>query len=485
MHEVGGNNVSLRTAGGTYVSVHLDGSVSAYATSKGPDETFAKIPRVPRARVPVKASSGVATDPDIWDIASSDSGDMHNFILQSSFGTYLRIATDGTLFAEDYATNGDLNIFTGRQDGVLMNQGRVLAAVNTRLILLTTSFVPSSTYHNPHVHEMYMVLWMNAMSEVFYQVHVITESDCGELLGQLERCADEIASTAVANESLIGWEMMKEKFVCVPSRTGRQPNYGDFFEYANKSLAGNMVLLANGDIVFDETLRRIAPERIMTGEIAFVLGVRKPAQHGSYKAIFGTECGAPAVADQCSVGPWQGTKAASAGQSWDAYIFAAPLPSGFPYSNEDVHMNIYGAEHVAAYAFEKSGIKLYNPCEHIHAFHWHCQGHKMHNWINNVWTDTVDHSPHRSVSGIFPCWYCPAITMPSGSAKREELCRSGKEEWLPGLAHTFNLNAVTVKVCCARPGACNYMQLQWLPACKDPDDVNCVIWENIARMRWY
>merc|ERR1712227_281256 len=116
-------------------------------------------------------------------------------------------------------------------------------------------------------------------------------------------------------------------------------------------------------------------------------------------------------------------------------------------------MNRYGAEHVAAFAFAKSGIKLYNPCEHINAFHWHCQGQKMHGWLNNVWTDSVDHYPHHSVSNIFPCWYCPSITMPRGSAKRADLCRSDNEEWLP--------------------------------ACKVPEDVNCVIWENIATMRWY
>jgi hypothetical protein len=482
--EVSQNSISLHTTSGKYVSAHEDGGVSAYLTSRGPDEIFVKVPRIPRASyLGIGTSSGFEKEDLDLDISNRL---LEAFSLQSSsFGTYLRIERDGSLSAEGCDTDGAAIVFTESPNGILMNQGRVVAAVNTRLILLTTAFLPGPAYYNIHVHEIFMVLWMNVMNEIFYKVHVITESDCGELLRELVRCADEIGSKTVANKSLIRWEMMKEKLVCVPSRTGRQPNYGDFFEYANRSLAGNMVLLANGDIVFDESLRRIAPKRIMAGELAFVLGVKTPPLSSVYKTVFGTDCGPPTVSDQCSVGPWQGANAKTAGQSWDAFVFASPLPSNFAYSNEDVHMNLYGAEHVAAFAFAKSGIQLYNPCEHINAFHWHCQGQKMHPWLHNVWTDTVDHYPHHSVSNIFPCWYCPSITMPRETAKPSALCKSGTEEWHPGLANAFNLKAVKVRVCCASPGACGNMAFQWLPPCRVSSDVNCVIWENIATMRWY
>merc|ERR1712187_1083866 len=88
--------------------------------------------------------------------------------------------------------------------------------------------------------------------------------------------------------------------------------YKDFFEYASTFLSGNLVLFANGDIVFDESLRRIVPERIMSGEIGLLLSVKPPPDNGRYKEIFGTECH-PTL--RCAVGSWQGGAGFSAGPS--------------------------------------------------------------------------------------------------------------------------------------------------------------------------
>jgi hypothetical protein len=316
---------------------------------------------------------------------------------------------------------------------------------------------------------MYVVIWMNVMNEAVSQVHVMTESNCTEVKNQIKKVADEIV-----NHTMIRWETMEEKLVCVPSRTGYQPTYGDFFAYAHEQLAGSLVLLANGDIVFDETLRLVKPERIMTGEHAFFLAVKSPAPNGDYKAVFGTECSLPV---QCAVGTWQVGWQGVPGLSWDAFIFAAPLPKAFPFWNEGVHMNYMGAEHVAAYAFQASGIQLFDPCEHINAFHWHCQGQKMHG------SYAVDHS-HLSVDHLYPCHYCPSITMPKGYVKRQDLCRLGSEVWLPGLSHVFRIGPVQARACCAADGACRYMNMQWAPACKGSDDVNCIIWENSGYPYW-
>merc|ERR1719401_2000529 len=102
----------------------------------------------------------------------------------------------------------------------------------------------------------------------------------------------------------------------------------------------------------------------------------------------------------------------------------------------DLFMNFYGAENLAAYQLEAAGVHLYNPCEHIYAFHWHCLGGKMHD--NNIamradrprwYTKMLGQPPHNppdAVDLIFPCWSCPAIKMPAGTAPADKICsRSG------------------------------------------------------------
>lgn len=203
------------------------------------------------------------------------------------------------------------------------------------------------------------------------------------------------------------------------------------------------------------------------------------SDNGRYKEIFGTECH-PTL--RCAVGSWQGGAGFSAGISWDAYIFASPLPSTFKFWDVDVVMNIYGAEQVAAYQFEANGIKLYNPCEHINAFHWHCQGGKMHSENHDV---RVDKWPHRAVKDIFPCWDCPGITMPMEYAGRETLCRKGAEQWSSAVREYFKTPQMSVSVCCADAATCDALPLKWLGTCIDAEDVDCVIWENVGGVTVY
>jgi hypothetical protein len=245
--------------------------------------------------------------------------------------------------------------------------------------------------------------------------------------------------------------------------------------YANTSLAGRLVLLANSDIVFDETLRRIAPEGILNGEIAFVMSVSQPPLNGRYKEIFGTDCH---PTSKCAVGLWQGApKWKSAGWSWDAYVFASPLPRKFDPFQVNVVMNMMGAEYIAAYQFEASGVKLYNPCEYVHTFHWHCQGGKMHRNRNNV--------VYNEIANIYPCSYCPGIVMPKEYGKRDDRCRSGFRQWSNQIPHFFRLPDIAVSVCCASAGACGSLPIQSSPVCKGPDDVNCIIWDFVGKHTYW
>jgi hypothetical protein len=438
--EAGHGNVSFITSEGTYVSAHQDGNLSAYARSMGPDEVFERV-------------------------QGNDTEGGSSVAFKSSIGTYLSVGQDGILSAGCDAI-GDNETFTtvGTGDQAFVrSHGRVLAAVNTRLTLLTSSFVPR--WMNYHLHEIYSAIEMNIQNPAIYDVHIMTESDCGELLKTFEKWADRISNTTVIRKDL------HHKLRCVPSPTGVQPRYTDFFNYANNSLAGRLVVLANADIVFDETLRRIEPERILTGEIMFVLSVSPPPWNGRYKEVFGTDCN-PTV--KCGVGAWQGAPAyKSSGWSWDAYVFASPLPKKFNPSEANVVMNMMGAEYIAAYQFERSGVKVYNPCEYVHTYHWHCQGGKMHGARDNSW--------HMAVANIFPCSYCPGVMMPKEYGKKEDLCRAGVRQWNNQIPHYFKLPDVAASVCCERAGACGWMNMPSTPACKGPDDVNCIIWEFVGQ----
>jgi len=443
MIDAGKGKASLITSHGTYVSAHLDGSLSADSKSVGQDETFDEI---------------------VWE--------NNTCALKSSFGKFLQAEADGTMTA-DGERIGSNNVFTLAHAGgdvLVESNGQVLAAVGYKLSLLTTAFLSV----NPHTQEQFAALVVNLMNEVIYDVHILTESDCGLILKQVDYWISRMPNKTISRKA------MYHKFTCVPSTTGVQPLYKDFFEYANTTLAGNLVLFANGDIAFDETLRRINPDALMTAKMGMILSVQPPPQNSFYKDAFGFEC---SNTPRCAVGAWKGGCSASAGVSWDAYIFASPLSSSFNLWGVDVIMNIYGGEQVAAFQLEAAGgLTLYNPCYHVHAFHWHCQGGKTHSLDHSV---RVDKPPHRAAKSIYPCWHCPGVTMPRGSAKASDLCRSGYRQWVPSSKAYFHQPQITVNVCCSSPGACGSSPVQWLDACVGPDDLDCVIWEFVGGHVWY
>jgi hypothetical protein len=390
--------------------------------------------------------------------------------LRSSFGKYLSVEEDGTLIADSNVTDETFMLSTTPDGSFLKHEGRLITAVNTKLVLLTTLFVPWRD--GPHLHEIYAAFLMNLQVEAIRELHVMTESNCTVLATRLRQWAD-VMSNKTRIRKAIG-----QKFRCVPSPTMRQPTYKDFFEYANQTLSGELVLLANADIEFDESLRLIAPEPIMDGKIGFVLSVTPPTPNGHYREVFGRDC---YNHRRCSPGTYQNGVGGTAGRSWDAYVFASPLPSSFNVWRVNNVMNILGAENVAAYQFEDVGIKLFNPCEHVHAFHWHCQGGKMHGGWH------VDQGANLAVGGLLPCWDCPGIQLPKEYAKREDLCAKGylQMSWqVPGIRSAFKTPEIDAKVCCAHSWPCKELDFHWIWPCIAAHDVNCVIWEHVGGT-WY
>jgi hypothetical protein len=361
------------------------------------------------------------------------------------------------------------------------------------IVLLTSAFLPK--VWNQHVNEIYAALNTNLLNEHLAAVHVLTESDCNELKHVLVKWAN---STPDKVEIL---RQMDNKLTCRSTLDRTQPTYGDFFRYANESLSHRVVLFSNGDVVFDETLGLIDPGPVKRQERGYLLSVQSPPHNGAYKRVFHQECDVP---PRCAVGNWRGGGSwgqGFAGCSWDVYIFSPPLSSKMDLGHIDsLVMNYNGAENLAGFQLEASSranISLSNPCYHVHAFHWHCQGGKMHSLSNMVRADhpkwfmeRTGWPPHTTdaITDVFPCWNCPGIRMPEGAVGTQGYCQHGtvlNGNQIDALNANFRSYFVNPGICCKDPNTCWQLPVQWLPHCIKADDVDCVTWDAVRPHTYY
>lgn len=348
----------------------------------------------------------------------------------------------------------------GRQvQQLITEQSTNLRRSDVNLTLLTSFFYGTDHEHWP---ELAGALHVNLHNPFFNKVHVLMESpggsECGELQAKISEALDGAEWSADAQKRLI----------CVP--VPNQPNYESFFDYANSHLAGQLVALANTDVAFDDTLGLIDREAFGP-DLGYVISVQPPPYSGEYKDMYGTEC---ETETRCSIGLYDGWT--WGGNSWDVYMFRSPL-QGMHSNYLNHYMNQLGGENRAAYQIEKgAGVHLSNPCKHIHAFHWHCSGGKMHDHSR------VDGEPgENAVQGINPCWDCPGLThLPAGKAPLQDLCAQGSRHALADTALHLDV----------RHPACTFVCLSSSDAtpkglCEASGDVDCVISECGTRNHEY
>jgi hypothetical protein len=505
---------SLRSPQGRYVTALLDGNLTAYTESVGHEEIFLRAESQDDAgearrlmglpdQLSFLAPHGKGgsetpradTDAD-GDAATTSAEEARaettlttttvtdpprSFALRTAFGKYIHVEQETGCLSADSDHIGDAELFTRDAGGplteghtVLVHNHQTVGEMRARIRMLTTAFVNNPATDSPHVHEMYAAIVVNMLNELIYDVHVMTESDCVYLKQQLVAKAPYVDD----NDTWVR-EQIDKKYVCVPSPTGVQPQYKDFFLYANNTFKGDIVLFTNSDIVFDETLHRIDPAVLLRREIAFVLSVQPPIPNSKYHHIFGQDCWKPK--NKCSVGSWLRKDWWPGGYSWDSYVFSPPLPSTFRLEQLDIVMNVMGAENRAGFQFETAGITLYDPCYMVSAYHWHCFGGKMHG------KNRVD-GMGISVRNVGCCWYCPGIVMPKGYAKRSDLCRHGTVWGASGvqaLRDHFKQPAIHAEVCCSDPAKCAWSNAQWMPYCRTADQLDCVIWEGLPSTHEY
>ena len=146
---------------------------------------------------------------------------------------------------------------------------------------------------------------------------------------------------------------------------GPRPTYQDLFAYANRALHGQRVIIANADIYFDDTLRRLDGYDL-TGRLLCL----------SRWDVCDDEGGATLFEQPASQ---------------DAWIFEAPVTS--PRCN--FHLGVLGCDNRLAWEAEQVGLRLSNPSRSIRAYHLHRS--QVRRYAPNVWLP----GPTRSVPATF------------------------------------------------------------------------------------
>jgi len=123
------------------------------------------------------------------------------------------------------------------------------------------------------------------------------------------------------------------------------PSFATFIDYANRSLAGEIVAIANTDIYFDASLELLR-EQTLDGEL-FAL-----TRHNEHPFM-----------------SWNGRCWERNYGSQDVWIFRAPLP---PVSTE-ARPGWFGCDGLLARDLQVAGIRVRNPSPDIKAWHVHAQ----------------------------------------------------------------------------------------------------------------
>jgi hypothetical protein len=124
---------------------------------------------------------------------------------------------------------------------------------------------------------------------------------------------------------------------------GRRLTYAQLFEYANHHLAGAGVIIANGDIFFDETLGLLETQSL-TGKL-FCLSRWDESPDGTSRH-YDQPC------------------------SQDAWIFEPPLPR----IDADFSLGSPGCDNRVAFEAERAGLAVSNPSRSVRARHLHHSG---------------------------------------------------------------------------------------------------------------
>ena len=152
-------------------------------------------------------------------------------------------------------------------------------------------------------------------------------------------------------------------------------SFEEAFDFANRHLQNQLVVLANLDISFDETLKELAEMTYFPPRFSLFLSrYERPVN----EAIgIGTQCGPKYIG------------------SHDAFVFRSPLPQQLVDGCRGLPLGISGTENVAMWNFRNCGYQVENPCDRIKTWHNHRSGQRTpHSYkLNNPIRSAVCYPP--------------------------------------------------------------------------------------------
>jgi hypothetical protein len=172
-------------------------------------------------------------------------------------------------------------------------------------------------------------------------------------------------------------QLQSPKIHIVPN--GRRVTFRRLFDYANRELRGERVIVANTDVFFDRTLARL-DDYDLTG---WLLCLSRWDLNGD--------------------GVWRHF---DYDMSQDAWIFEAPVPD----IACNFHLGVLGCENRLAWEAAHAGLKLANPSRSIRAYHLPASGVRRyeHRWMDG---------PGRAVAPV----HLDTAGIPQRSIERPQL----------------------------------------------------------------
>lgn len=190
-------------------------------------------------------------------------------------------------------------------------------------------------------HELLHALEINIENQHITRIHLITNIE------HVETERKQLEATLKVGSSKLVWVTTNNQGRLLAS---------DAFTYASNFLKGQIALLANLDISFDESLKLLLSKQSdLSRYKAFFLSryERPPNEHLS----IGTQCGPKFMG------------------SADTLAFIPPLPKTL-IQHTHLHLGSWGIESRLMWEFEQAGIEGRNPCYDIKSWHNHASGVK-------------------------------------------------------------------------------------------------------------
>lgn len=149
-------------------------------------------------------------------------------------------------------------------------------------------------------------------------------------------------------------------------------SFAEAFQFANDRFPEQIVMFANGDIRFDETLRLMYTDLVHRelGEQFRFYALSRHELPGRENDGIGTQCDPSKHI-----------------QSYDTFIFKAPVPKALIRNMEDVYMGQLGSDPRLVYEATRCGYKVRNPCYDIQTWHYHAVENRKPYALRNIYED--------------------------------------------------------------------------------------------------